>query len=235
MPWAWTAVACSRGRGSALGEPPNSRALASASPASTIGASGFNDASRRTRSSGTRRQVGLGQEQQVGHGGLRDGLGITIERGRADHGIDRRHDAVEPQRGLEKGVGGERVERGPGIGQAAGLERDAPERRPAGGLPRSQQPVERVGQALAHGAAGAAVGQLDHIVDRRLQQMMVERDGAELADERRRYRAGPERREPGREAWSCRCPESRSAPRAGSAPTGTSVRSARPRFTVGLR
>ena len=129
------------------------------------------------------RQIGLGQEQQVGHGGLRDGLGITIERARADHGIDRRHDAVEAQRGFEKGVGGKRVERGPGIGQAAGLERDAAERRPAGGLTRSQQPVERVGQALAHGAAGAAVGQLDHIVDRRFQQMMVERDGAELADE----------------------------------------------------
>src|SRR4029077_16459270 len=35
----------------------------------------------------------------------------------------------------------------------------------------------------AHGATRAAIGQLDHIVDRRFQQIMVERNGAEFADE----------------------------------------------------
>ena len=99
-----------RGRGSALGEPPNSRALASASRR-------IDDRRQRVQRRqsldevvGDRGMIGLGQKQKVGHGGLRDRLGIAIERRRAEHGVDRRHDAVEPQRGFEEGVGGQRVE-----------------------------------------------------------------------------------------------------------------------------
>src|SRR4029453_5940369 len=66
---------------------------------------------------------------------------------------------------------------------AAGPHRTRPENAPAGARSALSEQGERVGQALAHSTAGAAVGQLDDIVDRRVQEMMVERHGAELADE----------------------------------------------------
>ena len=135
---------------------------------------GFSAASRCSNYGRRRGKVGLGEQQQVGAGRLRGGLGDTVQCRRAGHGIDRRHDAVEPQRLLEERIGRQRVEDGPGIGEAAGLQRHAPERRQSAACARSQQPVERVGQALAHGAADAAVGQLDDFLVRRFQQQMVE-------------------------------------------------------------
>ena len=152
--------------------------------ASTIGASGFNAASRWTRSSGMGAMSVLVRSKRSATAACAVGLGIAVERRRAEHDIDRRHDAVEPQRGLEEGVGGERVEHGRRIGQAAGLERDAPERRPAGGLRaraaagrttsarpwRTAQQVQPLGSSTTSSTAASS-------------SMMIERDGAELADQ----------------------------------------------------
>ena len=177
-------AALGRGRGRALGEPPNSRSRG-------IDLGTIDDRRRRVQGRETLRQaasgdggeIGLGEQQQVGDWRParppRDSDRASPARPR----VDRRHDAIEPQRGLEKGVGRERVEHRTGIGQAAGLERDAPERRPLRCPARPQQPVEGIGQALAHGAAGTAVGQLDDVVGRGFQQQMVEGDRAELADD----------------------------------------------------
>ena len=196
-------------------------ALASASRASTIARHRIERRQPRTSTSGAAgaRSV-LVSSSRSATAACAVGLGIAIERRRAGDGIDRRHDAVEPQRRLEKGVGGERVEDGPGIGQAAGLQRDAPERRPAAVLPRSQQPVEACRQG-----PGARRSRCSRWAARRRRRPSASSSRWSRATApnslmttavSREVRAA---REPGQEASSCRCRESRSAPRAGSAPT----------------
>ena len=70
-----------------------------------------------------------------------------------------------------------------GIGETRGLDRDAAERRQFAGLAALPQHVERIGDVAAHRAADAAVLQQHRVLDRLLDQQMIQSHRAELVDD----------------------------------------------------
>ena len=100
---------------------------------------------------------------------------------------------------------------GAGIGEAAGLDDDAAEAADLAGVAPLDQAAQRLGQILAHRAAQAAAGQLQHLAFDEIDEVVVDRDLADLVDDdggvgKRRVASGR-----GAAASSCRCRETRSA------------------------
>ena len=158
-----------------------------------------------------RREVGLRDHQRVGDRGLPRRLGEAGERVGPGNGIDQRHDAREAQPLVEHRVGAEREQDRAGIGQPAGLDDDAAETADVAGVAPFDQAAQRLGQILAHRAAQAAAGQLQHLTFDEIDEVMVDRDLADLVDDdggvgKRRIASAR-----GAAGSSCRCRETRSA------------------------
>ncbi len=137
------------------------------------------------RDFGGAREVGLGQQNAIRHGDLPARLGLAFELRHAMQSIHRGDDAVQPA-GIGGVLGGEqRVRHRGGVGEAGCLDRDTAERRQGAGLATLPKQLQRIGDVAAHGAADAAILQQHGILDRLLDQQVVQPDRAELVDDHR--------------------------------------------------
>ena len=126
--------------------------------------------------------VGLGQDDAVGDGGLLEGLRMIVELRRAVYGVHGGHDAVEPVAGDDDGVGHQRLDDGGGIGESCRLDDGPPEGRNIALGPHDVKFTQGVRQIAPHRAAEAAGIQLDDVFADLAHQQVVEADLAELVD-----------------------------------------------------
>jgi len=130
-------------------------------------------------------EIGLGQQQAVGHRRLLDRLGLAVERGGPIDRIDGRDDAVEHVAGGDDRLGHQGVQDRRRIGQAGGLDYDTGEPRDLALGPVDKQARQGVDDVVAHGAAQAAAVEQHDIFGRPFDQEMVETDLAEFVDDHR--------------------------------------------------
>ena len=130
--------------------------------------------------------IGLGQQQPIGHGGLLHRFLVIVERAFAVHAVDRGHHAVETIARGEQRIGHQRVQDGGGVGEAGRLHHHALERRHLAARALQEQLAHGADEIAAHGAAEATRIQGDHaFVVGFLDQQMVETDLAELVNDHR--------------------------------------------------
>ena len=115
---------------------------------------------------------------------------MPLERAEAVDGIDGRHHAGEREALGQAGIAHQRVQDGRRIGEPAGLDDDALERRHPALVAPPQDVLQRQHQVAAHRAAQAARLQLDEALLAGLDQIVVEPDLAELVDDHGRAREG---------------------------------------------
>ncbi len=129
-----------------------------------------------------RDQVGLGQQQAIGDGGLFHGLDLPVEGGVAGRGIDGRDHAIQTVGRVEGEVGHQRVQDRRRIGEPRRLDQHPVERRDGSAQLAGGQAAQRVDQVAANGAAQASALQQDHVLGGTLDQFVIEADLAELVD-----------------------------------------------------
>ena len=128
-------------------------------------------------------EVGLGQQEPIRHGRLLGRLRLAPQLRDAVDGVDGRDDPVDAVLGLDHRIGEQRREDRRGIREAGRLDRDALVARDLPARAPCLEVAQLVGQVGADGAADAARCQHDGaLVDAR-EQVMVERDLAELVHE----------------------------------------------------
>ena len=98
------------------------------------------------------REIGLAQHDAVGDRGLLHGFFVRVQRRLAVDRIDHGDDAVQPVTQQQIGMRHHRVQHRRRIGEAGGLEQHALEA-DAAIVEIAQQPLERVDEIAAHGAA----------------------------------------------------------------------------------
>lgn len=125
-------------------------------------------------------QVGFGEDEAVGDGGLFDGLGLAVELVHGVDGVDDGDDAVEAVMGGGEGVAHEGLQDGGRVGEAGGLDDDAADL--AGG-DAGLQVLQGADEVAADGAAEAAGVEEDGGVVEGFDEEVVEADLAELVDE----------------------------------------------------
>jgi len=130
-------------------------------------------------------EVGLGQQQPVGHRHLAHGFFLAVERAVAVDRVDRGHDPVEPVVAADHGIAHQRVQDRDGIREAGRLDQQPLERRQVALGAARQQVAHGVDQIALDGAADAAALHQDRVVGRRRDQVVVEPDLAELVDDHR--------------------------------------------------
>ena len=115
--------------------------------------------------------------------GLPHGLLVRVEGRGAVHRVHHRDHAFERVAQGEIGVVEHRVQDRRRVGEAGGLDHDAPEGRDAAVVALAQQVLERRDEVAAHRAAEAAGGEQDHALVHGLDEEVVEADLAELVDD----------------------------------------------------
>ncbi len=129
------------------------------------------------------REVGLGEQQAVGNGGLLCRNLLAVERVGAVDRIDGGHDPAEDDALGDRRIGHERLQHRRRIGKSAGLDHEARERDDGAFVTAPQQIVNGRCEVVADFAAQASGLQLDQAVLARLDQVVVEADLAELVDD----------------------------------------------------
>ncbi len=135
-----------------------------------------------------RGEVGLGQQQPLRQRHLAPRLGPLRQLARAEQRIHGRHHPVEAQPARQHGMPQHRLQRGPGVYQAGGLDHQPAEGRQASAFAAREQPRHGADHVLREVAAEAAVRQHQRAIPALLDQMLVERHLAELVH--RDHRAG---------------------------------------------
>ena len=130
--------------------------------------------------------VGLGDDEPVGHRGLLRGLGHRVELSDAVDRVDQRHDAVQPVLRAEKPVGLQRMQHRNRIGEPARLDEDAIKVDHFAGAALDEELTQRFLKVGAQCAAQAAVGQQRHLLGRRGDQLVIDGDVSEFVDDHRR-------------------------------------------------
>ena len=124
---------------------------------------------------------------------------MAFELRRPVHRIDDGDDVAEPEMMLQHRLGEDRVGDGRRVGQAGGLDGDAPEGRDLAPRALGEQASQRALQISTNGAAqAAAVHQQDAFLGM-LDQVMVEADFAELVDQDGRVAQGRRPEQPGQQ------------------------------------
>ena len=129
------------------------------------------------------REVGLGEQDAIGHRHLPPRLRLPIELHRAVQRVHRGDDAVQPAGIARVRLGQQRMGHRGRVRQARRLDRDAAERRQLASVTALPQHIQRIGDVAAHGAADAAVLQQHGVLDRLLDQQMIQAHRAELVDD----------------------------------------------------
>ena len=128
-------------------------------------------------------EIGLGQHDAVGDGGLFNRLWKLGELSRAVHRIDHRDDAAEPEMVLQNRLADQREGDRDRVGEAAGLDDDATEARDFAAFAPREQIAQRVLDILAERAAQTAVIEQHRRFVGLADQVVVEADLAKLVDQ----------------------------------------------------
>ena len=89
------------------------------------------------------REIGLGDHQAVGEDHLLARLGGHVERRLANDGIDHREHDVDMKFAAQRAIGGKGLQDRSGIGETAGFDHDARERRHRAALAVEHEPAQR--------------------------------------------------------------------------------------------
>ena len=131
-------------------------------------------------------EIGLGDQEPIGHRSLLRGLRLPVQLGDAVDGVDRRDEPVDAVLRLHHRIREQRREDRRGIRQPGRLDRDALVAGDLAARAAGLEVAQLVGEVGADRAADAARGHHDGaLVDAR-EQVVVERDLAELVDQHRR-------------------------------------------------
>ena len=104
---------------------------------------------------------------------------------RAGHRVHHRHHRLDMEHVAQRAVGGEGLQDGRGIGEARGLDHDAPEIRQFAALALDHHAAQRALQIAARDAAQAAIAEQHRLVGALAQQRVVDAGGAEFVDHHR--------------------------------------------------
>ncbi len=129
-------------------------------------------------------QIGLGDEQTVGHGCLLYGLYLAIQGVCTIGGIDGRYDSIKTILPRHRAISHQGMENGRGIGQPCRFDHNPvePSLAPPGKTPR--RIAQRFDQVTPDRAAQTAAGHFnDHVIVTVGNQIMINPDLAELVDE----------------------------------------------------
>ena len=130
-----------------------------------------------------RGEIGLGDHQHVGEGGLPPGFGEAVECRGAVHRVDECHDPGEAQTVVEHRVGAEREQDRRRVGETRRLDDDPAETPDLAGIAAIKKAAQRLRQVFADGAAQTTARQLDHAALDEIDEVMIDRDLADLVDD----------------------------------------------------
>ena len=99
------------------------------------------------------------------------------------HRVDQGDDAREAQALVEHRVGAEREQDRRRVGETGGFDDDAAKPPDLAGVAPLDEAAQRPRQVLAHGAAQATARQFEHLALDEIDQVMVDRDLADLVDD----------------------------------------------------
>ena len=128
-------------------------------------------------------QVGLAEEQAVGHRHLLDGLGVLRELAGAVRDIDHGDDAVDAETFGDEEVFHQRVDHRRRIGQTGRLDEHAADWRDLAVQAAQEEVGQAARQVAAHRAAEAAGVEHDQLFVDFGDQVMIHRDAAEFVDQ----------------------------------------------------
>src|SRR5262249_42715385 len=115
--------------------------------------------------------------------GLLDRDRLALQRARAIHGIDRRHNAAQLEPPGKIWFDHQRLENGSRISQPAGLDNNAGKRGNHTSIAAVHHGCDGIGKIAAQTAAEAPIRKLDEAVRARLDQLMVKANLAEFVDD----------------------------------------------------
>ena len=130
-----------------------------------------------------RGEVGLRDDQGVGDRDLPRRLGEALERRRAGERVDQRHHPAEHEALVEHRVGAQGEEHRGGIGEPAGFDDDAAKPADLARIASLDEAAQGLRQILAHRAAQAPARQFQHLAFDEIDEVMVDRDLADLVDD----------------------------------------------------
>ena len=137
-----------------------------------------------------RREVGLGDHHRVGEGSLPPGLGEAVETVGAVYRVNESDDPRQVQRVIQRRIGAQCEEDRRGVGEPGGFD-DYPAKLPdLAGVAAVQEATQRAREVLPHRTAQASPRQLQHTALDEIDEVMVDRDLAELVDDDRRIGEG---------------------------------------------
>ena len=202
MPWLWAATGAASKTGAAVAaagaEQHRARVLGRArrqAPRAVV------EPVEPGRQFGAERgQIGLADDEGVGEGHLPRRLGKAVDVARPRDRIDQGDDPSQMQAVVEHRIGAQGVEDRRRVGEAGGFDDDAAKGADVAVRTPVEQAAQGAGEILANRAAQAPAGQLDDAALYEVDEMMVDRDFADLVDDdggvgerRRRQRAAQQR------------------------------------------
>ena len=141
------------------------------------------EARRQRRGRGRIGKIGLRHDQAIRQHHLLARLRRPVEGFPARHRVDDRKRDLGVELGAERAVGRKRLQDRAGVGEAAGLDDDAAERRQQTAVAFGDEPAQRHLQVAARDAAGAAVAEQHRRLGAVAHQRIVDADRAELVDD----------------------------------------------------
>ena len=128
-------------------------------------------------------QIGFGDQDAVGNGGLFDAFGMVIKLPRAMQGIDGGHHAIKAEFGREQRIGHQGMQDRGRVGQAGGFDDHAVEFRYLATGAFDKQIAQARNQITAHRTADAAGIQQYDILGHLADQKVIKPDFAKFIDQ----------------------------------------------------
>ena len=192
MPWVWAATGSAGITGAADGLPsPNSTSagILGLGREDAVGAVVERiETADEIRTE--RREIGLGDHQSVGERGLPPRLGEAVETVGAIYRVDEGDDPRQMQRVVEHRIGAQCEEDRGRVGEPGGFDHDPAKPPDFAGIAALEEAAQGAREVLAHRAAQASPRQFQHTALDEIDEVMVDRDLAELVDDDSRIGEG---------------------------------------------
>ena len=135
-------------------------------------------------------EVGLGDHQSVGEGGLPPRLGEAVETIGAIYCVDEGDDPRQMQRVVEHRIGAQCEEDRGRVGKPRGFDHDPTKPPDFARVAALEEVAQRAREVLAHCAAQASPRQFQHAALDEIDEVMVDRDLTEFVDDDSRIGEG---------------------------------------------
>ena len=185
MPWLWAAMGAV-GIAGAAERPPAANSTAPGSVASVAkirSARSFNASSRRASSGPNGARSVLATTSTSASAACRPASANRSSVSAPCYCVDQGHHPRQMQGAVEHRVGAERVEDRRRVGEPGGFDDDAAEPPDFAGFTPVEEAAQGAREILTHGAAEAPAGQFENIALDKIDEVMVDRDLADLVDD----------------------------------------------------